>query len=136
MKKIAVVFALIISCQFSVKAQEITLKPSKLESVLCKRWQVEYAKMGEMKIEQIPGATDFDLLFDKNGTYQVIKTDSEDSQSGTWTYDTKNNSVELEANGNVKFQVKSITKEKLILSLNLGDDAPPGMSNLELHLKP
>lgn len=135
MKKVAIAFLLLISYQLPLVAQDITLKPSKLESLLCKQWKIAFAQMGDMKIEQIPEAIDFDLRFETDGTYEVIGL-NEDENTGTWFYDEKEKTVELNASGDVTFKIKSISKEDLVINLNLGEDAPPGMSNLKLHFQP
>ncbi|MBZ9778431.1 copper resistance protein NlpE [Psychroflexus sp. CAK8W] len=111
------------------------MKPSKLESILCKQWTIEFAKMGNIELTEVPNTLDFNLKFNPDGTYEV-KSPNDDNSSGTWTYDVERRTVELEAAGNVKFMIKSITKDNLIINLDLGEDAPPGLSNLELHFKP
>ncbi|GAA0758523.1 lipocalin-like domain-containing protein [Psychroflexus lacisalsi] len=135
MKKIIILFLVLICLPFSISAQSIDLKPSKLESILCKQWTIEFAKMGDIELTEVPDTLDFNLKFNSNGTYEV-KSSNDDNSSGTWAYDKDKGTVELEAAGNVKFTIKSISKDKLIINLDLGEDAPLGLSNLELHFKP
>ena len=134
-KRLILTFACFFTFNFLIIAQEITFAKSKLKPILCKRWQIEYAMMGKMKIEQKIGAADFDLKFNTNGSYDLIHDDGK-TQQGKWVYYTDKKYIELSINNKVKFHVKSIDKTKLILTLVAGKGDPPGLPQLEIHFKP
>ena len=135
MKKMIVAIGLAIGLSFTLLAQDITLSKSDLAAVLCTQWEIEYASMNGMKIGQMPGAADFDFKFKSDGNYDLIREEGT-NESGMWTYDTKNKYVELSIEGKVTSRIKSIDKNKLILTLAAGENDPPGLPSLEVHFKP
>ncbi len=135
MKRTLIVIGLIIGINLTSFAQEVTLSESELKNVLCKQWEIEYAMMNGMKIGQMPGASDFDLKFKKDGTYDLIRED-EKNESGIWTYNSEKKYVELAIKEKVTSRIKSIDKTKLILILVSGQNDPPGLPSVEVHFKP
>lgn len=111
-------------------AQEVIYTKTELEEVLCKQWGIEYAIMNGMKIGRFPGATDFDFIFMSNGFYDVIREDGE-NVSGTWVYNEANKNIELSIEEKMTSLIKSIDKNKMILSLV--SERLPGV---EIHFKP
>ena len=118
-----------------LNAQKITLGKEDLKAVLCQQWGVDFAKMGEMKIKQIPGATDFDFRFKPDGTYEIIEEKGE-IREGSWTFYPEGKYVELEINGTTTSRIASINASKLILVMTPEDNGPPGLPKLEVHFKP
>jgi len=135
MKKTLILIGLIIGMNLTAFAQEVTLSKSELENILCKQWGIEYAMMGTIKIEQMPGAKDFDFLFKKDGKYDLIEEDGT-TKIGIWKYYPENNYVELSINGKITSRIKSIVKNKLILTMVSGKNDPSGLPNVEIHFKP
>ncbi|MEM6516590.1 MAG: hypothetical protein AAF688_10445 [Bacteroidota bacterium] len=135
MKKILILIGLIIGMQLNSYGQDIELSDSKLKSILCQQWEIEYTMMNGMKLGQMPGAADFDLKFKNDGSYDIIRED-EDNDSGIWTYKPQDKYVELSVKNKVTSRIKSINKNKLILILVSGKDDPPGLPNMEVHFKP
>jgi hypothetical protein len=129
------VFVFLIIHNFSLNAQDINLSKSDLEVVLCKQWKIEYALMGGMKIQQMPGAADFDLKFKSDGTYDLIQEDGT-IDNGIWVFDSKMKLIVLSIKEKVTSRVKSINENKLILTLVSGQKEPPGLPNMEIHFKP
>ncbi len=129
-------FNLLIFCffigSFLSNAQSLTQTKEELTQLLCKRWDINYAKIGEMKIEQMPGASDFDILFDKDGTYEIINADGE-ANKGKWTYYPKKQFVQMEINDRQTLRVIDISENKLICTSTPGTDGPP--MNTEIHFK-
>ena len=130
MKKILILIILVSGMNLISLAQEVTLTKSELEDVLCKQWGIEYAMMNGMKIGQLPGATDFDFKFTPDGNYDLIREDG-DNESGTWVYNVANKNVELSIEEKMTSRIKSIDKNKMILTLV--SERLPGV---EIHFKP
>jgi len=116
-------------------AQEVTLSKSELENVLCKQWEIEYAMMNGMKIGQMPGAADFDIKFKSDGKYNLIREDGK-NENGIWIYNVENKFVELSIKDKTTSRIKSISNEKLILTLVPGQNDPQGLPSVEIHFKP
>jgi len=135
MKKNLILIGLIIGMNLTSSAQEVTLTKSELKSILCKQWGIEYAMINGEKTGQMPGASDFDLKFKKDGKFDLIRENGE-NESGIWTYDTENNYVDLSIKGKITTRIKSIDKTKLIMSLVSGKNDPPGLPNVEVRFKP
>ena len=135
MKRNLIVIGLVIGINLNCFAQEVTLSESELKNVLCKQWEIEYALMNGMKIGQMPGASDFDFNFKKDGTYDLIREDGK-NESGIWTYNSEKKYVELSIKEKVTSRIKSIDKTKLILTLVSGQNDPPGLPSVEVHFKP
>ena len=91
--------------------------------------------MNGMKIGQMPGATDFDIKFIDDGTYDLIQDDGKD-ESGIWTYDAEKKYVELKIKERITSRIKFIDKTNLILTLVSGENDSPGLQNVEVHFKP
>lgn len=135
MKKTLVALGFLIGLNTSFFAQNITLTASELETILTKQWEIEYAMMGSMKIGQVPGAKDFDVLLKRDGKYDLIEDDGT-IRNGIWKYVTKNNYIELSIDGKVTTRIKSINKSKLILIMVSEDNDAPTLPNVEIHFKP
>ena len=131
MHKYFLLFIFIASLQLS-QAQEITSKEAELKTLLCKKWDIYFAKIGEMKMEQMPGAADFDVTFFKDGTYEIVNVNGE-SNKGKWTYYPEKQFVQLEINERKTLRVIKISEDKLVCSSTPGTDGPP--MNVEIHFK-
>ena len=134
-KRIIITIGCLLAFNFYVLAQDIHFSKATLKPVLCKQWQIEYAMMGEMKIGQKIGATDFDMKFNTDGTYDLIHKDGK-TQKGKWVYYADKKYVELSIDDKVTSRVKSVNKTTLILTLVSGENDPPGLPQLEVHFKP
>ena len=90
MKKIffACILTLLLSGTQSF-GQTINLSADSITTLLCKKWEVDYAIMGNMKIGRMPGATEINFEFNKDKTFLMTSTDPTDKTKGTWAYDTK-----------------------------------------------
>lgn len=130
MKKNLILIVLLFGISLNSSAQEVSFTKTELEEVLCKQWEIEYAMMNGMKIEQMPGAADFDIIFKADGSYDLIRKDG-DNKSGIWVYDTANKSIELSIEERTTSSIKSINHNKMILTLD-----SEKLSGVEIHFKP
>jgi hypothetical protein len=133
MKKLLNLFTL---CFFTVtffcNAQSLTQNKDELTQLLCQRWDIDFAKIGEMRIEQMPGAQDFDVVFYNDGSYEIIDTTSE-ANKGIWTYYPEKKFIQLEINGRKTLRVIDLYKNKMVCSSTPGTDGPP--MDIEIHFK-
>src|SRR6056297_3200527 len=131
MKKNGWIFSVvIIAFGHSLIGQKINQSESELKSLLCKQWAIEFAMIGDMKIGQLPGATDFDFKFRPDGTYDVIK-DNGDTTTGNWKFYSEEKYVELEMNGTKTSKIESLTGNKLVPVMPPEDSSPPGMDKID-----
>jgi hypothetical protein len=104
----------------STFSQNINLSIDSVNTLLCKKWQVDYALMGNMKIEQPPGATEINYEFLKNGT--VIMTTSaatdKDKTRGSWIYDVKNKRVKIVTYNKNTGVITGLNNSMLIMQMN------------------
>ncbi len=134
MKKIIGIIAVCIGMSSGMFAQDIDMTSAELSLVLCKQWDIEYAMMGSMKIGQAPGAKDFDLKFNADGSCDMISDTK--TERGTWEYDASNDWVDISVNGTNTSRVRSVSSEKLVLKLVKGGNDPQGLPSVEIHFKP
>lgn len=73
-------------------AQSISLLSDSIATLLCKKWEVDYAMMGWMKIGRIPGATDINYEFNKDKTFTITSDDAKRNQLARGAYDPKKSS--------------------------------------------
>ena len=136
MKKNVWIFGVVIvAFGNSLIGQKISQSESELKSLLCKQWEIEFAMIGDMKIDQLPGATDFDFKFRPDGTYDTLK-DNGDTTTGSWKFYSDEKYVELEINGTKTSRIEFLTGNKLVLIMTPEDSGPPGMDKIEAHFKP
>lgn len=122
-------------CLFSltVFGQKVYMSKQKLDKMICKKWDVEFAALGGMKMRDLNEAANFGLLIKDNGTYDLIKSTGENKE-GHWVYNVNKKFVLLFIENEIYACIKSITNTKMIL--NLEEEENSALSNLDIHLKP
>ena len=135
MERTLLILGLLIGLNFTRLAQDINFSKSEFNSVLCKQWKIEYALMSGMKIWRISRATDLDLKFITVGKYKLIRENG-NNDGGIWTFDTEKKYVELSIKGKITSRIKSIDKNKLILTIVSWRNAPAGLASIEVHFTP
>lgn len=50
------------------------------------KWEVDYTKMGTIKIGRIPGADEINYEFNKDKTFLITSNDPKDKTKGTWEH--------------------------------------------------
>lgn len=58
--------------------QTINLSTDSITTLLCKKWEVDYSIMGDMKIGRMPGATEINFEFNKDKTFFLTSNDPND----------------------------------------------------------
>jgi hypothetical protein len=113
-----------------VSAQTLDLSPSQIDSLLCKKWAVDYALMGNAKIGRGPGAPQMVFEFFKN------KALTSDGMKGTWEYDKKAKVIRLFFNGKSNSSIVSLTADELIMVMNPPQNKSPDLSDMKMVFKP
>jgi hypothetical protein len=136
MKKIICIglisFLLTSSKSFS---QAVDLSTDSVEALLCKKWEVNYALMGERKIGRIPGATEINYEFKKDKTFLMTSNDPKDNTKGTWAYDAKKKIIKLTINGRNNNNIISLKDEELIMLANMNEGSAGDPMELKIVYK-
>lgn len=136
MKKISliVIITLLFSNTKSL-GQTINLSADSITTVLCKKWQVDYAIMGGMKIGRIPGATEINYEFNKDKTFLMTSNDPKDKTKGTWAYDTKKKIIKLIINGKSNTSIISLKEGELMMLADTKEATPDDPMEIKLVYK-
>ena len=115
---------------FNLQAQNVNLSKDELIKTLCKNWEVSFASMNGMKINQLPENTAFEVNFNSDGTLYFIGTE----EKGQWLFNAKKKYVEFWVNKKAVSRIKSLSeKEFTAILVNNGQKDVPGLPNLEIH---
>ena len=136
MKKI--IFIGIITLLLSSKksfSQTIDLSADSITTLLCKKWEVAYAIMGNMKIGRIPGATEINHEFNKDKTLLMTSNDPKDKTKGTWAYDAKKKIIKLTINGRSNTSIISLKEGEFIMLADTKEATPDDPMEIKLVYK-
>lgn len=86
MKKTTAIIVALILLHFIFFAQIKTAADS-IPVLLCKQWIADYAMIGNMKIDKLPGTATPDHQFNENKMVVISSNESKDKKTGTWSYD-------------------------------------------------
>ena len=115
--------------------QTINMTADSIETLLCRKWEVDYAMMGEMKIGRIPGATEINYEFNKDKTFIMTSNDSKEKTKGTWTYDLKKKLIRLTVNGKSNTSIISLKDNELIMLADTKEATPDDPMEIKLVYK-
>jgi hypothetical protein len=136
MKKIIFIsiisFLLLSTNSFS---QKIDLPTDSIATLLCKKWEVNYAMMGNMKIGKIPGATEINYEFNKDNTFLMTSNDHKDKTKGTWVYEIKKKIIKLTVNGKSNTSIVTLKEGELIILANTKEATPDDPMEIKLVYK-
>jgi hypothetical protein len=104
--------------------QTINLAADSITTLLCKKWEVDYAMMGGMKIGRMPGAAEINYEFIKDKTFLITNKDAKDKTKGTWNYDTKKKIITLIINGNSKSTIISLKDGEFVMLVDTKQATP------------
>lgn len=116
-------------------SQTIDLPADSVATLLCKKWEVDYALMGDMKIGRIPGATELNYDFNKDKTFILTSNDPKNKKKGTWAYDAKKKIIRLNINGNSNTSIISLKDNELIMLADTKKATPDDPTELKLVYK-
>ena len=116
-------------------SQTINLSTDSIATLLCKKWEVDYAMMGNMKIRRIPSATEINFEFYKDKSLLLTSNDSKVKAKGTWAYDTKKKIIKLTVNGNSNSNVISLKEGELIMLVDTKEATPDDPMDIKMVYK-
>ena len=116
-------------------SQTIDLSTDSIATLLCKKWEVDYAMMGSMKIGRIPCATEINYEFNKDKSFLMTSNDPKDKTKGTWAYDTKKKIIKLTVNGKSNTSVISLKEGELIILADTKEATPDDQMEIKLVYK-
>jgi hypothetical protein len=116
-------------------SQKIDLSTDSIATLLCKKWEVNYAMMGDMKIGKVPGATEINYEFNKDRTFLMTSNDPKDKTKGTWAYDTKKKLIKLTVSGKSNSSIISLKEGEFILLADTKEATPDDPMEIKLVYK-
>jgi hypothetical protein len=116
-------------------SQTINLSADSISTLLCKKWEVDYAMMGNMKIGRIPGATEINYEFNKDKTFLMTSNDPKDTKKGTWAYDTKKKIIKLTVNGKSNTSIISLKEGEFIILADTKEATPDDPMEIKVVYK-
>ena len=119
----------------SLFAQNINGSMDSIQTLLCKKWEVNYALMGGMKIGRVPGATEMNYEFNKDKTFLLTSNGSKDKTKGTWSYDAKKKLIKLTLNGKSNTTITSLKEDELVILTDMKGASPDDPMELQMVLK-
>lgn len=131
-KSIYLVIIILIATSFNLKAQVIQSE-TELNKILCKNWKPDFAVMGDVKINQLPNTIAFELEFNSDNSYFVIKDN--DKQKGKWTFNPDKKHIELSINNKVTSRIIKINETEFILVLVSEGIKNPSIPHMQIHFK-
>ena len=129
------VIALIFFSNSALFGQSISMSTDSVETLLCKKWEVDYAMMGGMKIGRIPGASEINYEFKKDKTLMMTSDDPDDKTKGTWNYDSKKKIIRLIINGKSNTSIISLKEDELIMLADTKEATPDDPMEIKVVYK-
>ena len=134
-KTICLVVLVLLMSGLKVTGQSIDLSPDSIAGLLCKKWEVDYAMLGDMKLGRAPGGTEINYEFKKDKTYLATSNDPKDNIKGTWAYDPKKKIIKLIQNGKSRMSIISLKEGELIMLADVSEATPNDPMEIKLVYK-
>ncbi|HEX4849170.1 MAG TPA: lipocalin family protein [Puia sp.] len=115
--------------------QAINLEGDSLKNLLCKQWKMDYAIMGGMRIDKMPGAAETNFEFKNDGTFIQTTNISSQKTKGGWSYDKNKKVVKLISNGKSNFNIISLKKDELIMLADTKQATPDDPTPIQIVYK-
>ena len=135
MRKIICISIIALICSNHIFGQTINLSVDDLTKLLCKKWQIDYAMMGDMKIGKRPGATEANYEFSKDNSVIITNNINDKITKGTWHYDQSKKMVKLTVNGKTNLTVISLKEDELIILADTKDATPDDPMQIKMVYK-
>ena len=115
--------------------QKIELSIDRITTLLCKKWEVDYVILGDMKLGRAQGATEINYEFKKDKTYLATSKDPKENIKGTWSFDSKKKIIKLIQNGKSRMSIISLKEEELIMLADTSEATPNDPMEIKLVYK-
>jgi hypothetical protein len=126
MKKLFI-FVMVLLSTASVNqlfGQTITMPLDSVKGLLCKKWDFDYALIGEEKMGAAPGAPVMNFEFRKDGTALVTSVGLEKGLEATWAYDAGKKLIRIAVNKQNRMTITNLKQNELILKPDLPNASP------------
>jgi hypothetical protein len=118
----------------SLFAQNINISADSISTLLCKKWELDYALMGGMKIQRMPGATEMNLEFNKDKTFIKTGKDPKDKTKGAWSYDPKKKQIMMKVSGK-SIEIISLKEDQFVMLADTKEATPDDPTEIRLVYK-
>jgi hypothetical protein len=120
----------------SLFAQNISIPFDSIQTLLCKKWEVDYAVMGGMKVGRMPGAEEINYEFNKDRTFIISGKDPKEKKKGTWSYDPKKKLIKLTVDGRNSTSIISLTENEFVMLADTKTATPDDPTDIRIVYKP
>ena len=86
-----------------------------LTNLICKKWEVDYLMLGDIKMSMLPNAEEINYQFNKDKTLSMSGRDSRGLTKGMWCYDKKKKTIRLTIKGKSNTTILSVNDKELVL---------------------
>lgn len=105
--------------------QNIDMPVDNVTTLLCKKWEIDYAKMGRMSLGRNPAAPETIYEFKRDNSFTLTTVSTGRTSFGTWLYDPVGKLIILKgAEGTSNSSIISISDENFILVPNVLTPTP------------
>jgi hypothetical protein len=108
----------------TVVAQNINLPADSVTAFLCKKWEVDHALIGTLKITSIPGTPAMNYEFKPDRTFYVTGDNPSVNGKGTWRYDSTRKLITLLMRGKPNTKIISLQPNELVVFLDAKKPSP------------
>lgn len=134
MKPILISLLFLMSFQIVLVAQTIELTEQEIETLLCKKWDIEYMEMQGMKITPREGAN-FTFLFKKGGSFDLLPNNELDPNPVmNWVYSKEDKNIRLYESDSTMGTIIELSENKFVLEFESTEEMP--MEGMKGHFKP
>ena len=116
-------------------SQSIDYSLDSVNTLLCKKWEVNYAMVGGSKIYRDAGSTGSTYTFSKDKTFVVSGNKNGDEAKGTWIYNPKQKLIKLVTSGRPNSKIISLRDGELVMIADTKNATPDDNSEMKLYYK-
>lgn len=117
-------------------SQNIDLPLDSIKTLLCKKWEVSYALMGNTRIDQLPGATELNFEFLKDGTVVTSSNPTDrDKTKGKWSYEPSKKHIKIITNNKNTVEIIDLNEQMFVMQMNTDKNEFPS-GDLKTIFKP
>ncbi len=127
MKKFIYVFVItLMAFQTRTSAQNMHLPADSVTTLLCKKWEIDYALIEGKKVDLPPSTPKAYIEFYKDATFSFTSNEPTFIEKGTWEYDTTKGTIFMIVEGKYRKEIISLTKYQFA---TYSDDPASGPTN-------
>jgi hypothetical protein len=125
----------LLAFQIPANAQNIQQRADSVTTLLCKKWEIDYAMVEGKKVDIPPSTPKVYIEFYKDGTWSFTGDDSSLIEKGTWKYDASKGTIFMLMKGKDRKEIISLTKDQFATSADDPPSIPTDSSKIALKAK-